>query len=127
MYQAGNLEIDLRHGDSMVSTAPTAAMMKGNNLVGFDRHDGGSHRSPARVAAVLNVIISSSTSTPSIGCCLDGALLTSTAIFCVKDSNFLVASASVLRDIDFLIDTRHSIFNVQVTVSMGRGYHSVSW
>jgi hypothetical protein len=101
-------------------------MVKGNNLVGFDRHEGGFQRSPFGVAAVLNIIVSSSASTPSIGCCLDGALLT-TAIFGVKDSNFLVAGPSVLRDVDFLNDSRYSIFKIQVIVSMGRGYHSVSW
>jgi hypothetical protein len=99
----------------MVSTACTTAMVKGNDLVGFDRHDGRSRRPPFGVAAVSNVMVSSSAFTPSIGCRLDRATLI-TAICGVKDSNFLVASASVLRDIDFLIDIRHSIFNVQVTV-----------
>jgi hypothetical protein len=102
----------------MVSTACTAAMVKGNHLVGFDRYDGRSRRPPFGVAAVSNVIVSSSAFTPSIGRRLDRATLT-TAICGVKDSNFLVASASVLRDIDFLIDSRHSIFNVQGTVSIG--------
>jgi hypothetical protein len=116
--QVYNLIIELDNGNSQVSIAASAAMMQCNNLVVGGGYDGRARRSTFSIAGITNVAIGPSTATCAARCRQDGAS-SIRALFCVKDSNFLVTSSSVLRNVDYFTGGRKSVLNVKVASLFG--------